>query len=103
MVAVEDEEEEVGFVTSIDSMGPGCDLDAPGCEMEDGGCEIGPGCEIDDDDRARKNSSPQETVAEAASKYEKLLQSDEDSKETLEGVCPSVGWSVCRSVGNAFT
>ena len=83
MVAVEDEEEEVGFVTSIDSMGPGCDLDAPGCEMEDGGCEIGPGCEIDDDDRARKNSSPQETVAEAASKNEKQLHSDEDSLRRL--------------------
>ena len=44
VIAVEDEEgEELGVVTSIDSIGPGCDLD-------EGGCEMSPGCDLEEVD-----------------------------------------------------
>ena len=62
MIAVEDETEEVGFVTSIDSMGPGCDLEGPSCELEEGDIE-----EPMDDEGSRKNAASQDKTVEATS------------------------------------
>ena len=68
VIAVEDEAEEVGFVTSIDSMGPGCDLEGPACELEEeGGCEMGARMRDIADDVVRQNISTQEKTSETTS------------------------------------
>ena len=56
VIAVEDDEEELGVVTSIDSIGLGCDLDdadceiGPGCSLDEDDCQMGPGCNLDEGD-----------------------------------------------------
>ena len=61
---MEDDTEEVGFVTSIDSMGPGCELEGPSCELEEDALDIG---ERVDDQVSRANAVTQDKTAEASS------------------------------------
>ena len=62
----------MGFVTSIDSIGPGCDLEAPVCAEieEETGCEMEPRlCDADDDDVTQRSMvvAQEQSVNQAAS------------------------------------
>ena len=68
VIAVEDEEE-LGVVTSIDSIGPGC-----GLEGED--CEIGPGCDLAEGDceLAQDDQDGDPSLGEAAGLFKRAAK-----------------------------